>query len=159
MLVKCENLTREQIRELKYLEPCDPSTRCSPHSTDQTPLFNKIREVVGDREFTINDIRHLGVGSAQISALAKRHYLIKIGRTYDDRGYLVTVWRVNNERAKFPWDEKMKFLKCGKCRYVWVYRGRLTMYATCPQCKGAVRISTNEVGVEEYVKYIEEDLT
>jgi len=31
-------------------------------------------------------------------------------------------------------------LKCPKCGYEWDYKGRMTYYATCPNCKRPVRI-------------------
>jgi len=31
-------------------------------------------------------------------------------------------------------------LKCEKCGYEWDYKGRMTHYATCPNCRRAVEI-------------------
>ncbi|PNV81239.1 MAG: hypothetical protein C0179_03730 [Fervidicoccus sp.] len=42
-----------------------------------------------------------------------------------------------------------KRLKCPKCGYVWVYRGRSEYYATCPRCLRKVNVK----------KYVVEQIT
>ena len=31
-------------------------------------------------------------------------------------------------------------MKCGRCKYEWVYNGKATYYACCPRCKSNVKI-------------------
>lgn len=43
-------------------------------------------------------------------------------------------------------------LKCEKCGYEWEYRGKMTFYATCPNCKTSVRIRGEKEGEEGKVR-------
>jgi len=31
-------------------------------------------------------------------------------------------------------------MKCDKCNYEWKYKGKMTHYATCPNCRHSVKI-------------------
>ncbi len=38
-----------------------------------------------------------------------------------------------------------KELECPKCGYEWTYKGKMTEYCTCPNCRKGVKITENEV--------------
>jgi acetyl-CoA carboxylase beta subunit len=38
----------------------------------------------------------------------------------------------------------MVWLKCKKCGKEWDYTGKMSVYATCPNCRSLVRIDANE---------------
>ena len=39
----------------------------------------------------------------------------------------------------------MVYLECQKCGYIWNYMGMREYYATCPNCRTSVRITSQEI--------------
>jgi len=51
----------------------------------------------------------------------------------------------------------MKFLKCKKCKHIWIYRGASEYYACCPRCHTSVKIPDCEISGEEFLRYVQEE--
>jgi len=43
----------------------------------------------------------------------------------------------------------MVTLVCPFCKEIWDYKGKKTVYASCPDCRNSVKIKTNEVQKED----------
>jgi len=37
-------------------------------------------------------------------------------------------------------------IRCGRCGYLWVYRGASVWYASCPMCRTSVKVDPIDTG-------------